>query len=149
MTSAPTSERRPKRSSDPPLSVELPAPTSQHAVLVRHIDGDSTVVKRDTLDQMLLLPDGVELHLIGRQTVEVRYAGINAPEIATSAGRDALAYLQTILPLSFQVVTINERTEKYGRLLAWLVLPDGRCVNRLMVDSGHAVAFGDLPIDPP
>lgn len=81
----------------------------------------------------------------------LRFAGINAPELATPAGIVARDYVTANLPpgAAFYVLTTKDRKEKYGRYLAWLVLPDGRCINRMLVDSGNAVAYGNLPVDPP
>lgn len=66
--------------------------------------------------------------------------GMNAPELNTERGVAARDYLTGLLPVGAAVIlrTVKDRTEKFGRYLAVLYLPDGRNVNQLMVDSGHA-----------
>jgi endonuclease YncB( thermonuclease family) len=73
-----------------------------------------------------------------------RFFGINAPELATQAGKDALAYLLTLMPVGTALrakINKSPSQEKYGRWLATLMLSDGRNVNELMISSGHAVAY--------
>lgn len=108
------------------------------AVVLSHHDGDTSLVT-------FALGFGSAL------TTHVRYAGINAPELATAAGKVALTFVLTKLPpgYAFTFRSPNDEREKYGRALGWLILADGTCLNRLLVDSGNAVAYGDLPIDPP
>jgi len=85
------------------------------------------------------------------QAHTLRFAGINAPEVSTQAGKDVAAWVAMELPPRAVVTmrTAKDRAEKYGRYLAWLILADGTCLNRTLVDSGRAVAYGNLPVDPP
>jgi len=73
----------------------------------------------------------------------IRFYGINAPELATQEGKDALAFLQTMLTVG-QMITIKtytSPTDKYGRWLGELYLNNGQCVNDIMVATGHAVPY--------
>lgn len=47
------------------------------------------------------------------------------------------------------VRTLKDRREKYGRYLAVVYLFDGRNLNQLLVDQGHAKlkAYSELPRD--
>lgn len=78
-------------------------------------------------------------------TIDVRFLGIDAPEVygvnASQAGRDAWHYLESILWPGRPVVLRTERdaTGKYGRYLAQVFLPgDPVSVNQKMIDAGHA-----------
>ena len=56
-------------------------------------------------------------------------------------GRAAHAFLEAILPPGSEarLATDVERRDRYGRLLAYVYLPDGRMANRMMVRQGFAV----------
>lgn len=80
-----------------------------------------------------------------------RFYGINAPELSTQPGKDALAYLMTLIKVgdtltvttypSSKVALAPDEQEKYGRYLATLVRADGLNINEDMVSSGHAVVY--------
>lgn len=82
----------------------------------------------------------------------LRLAGINCPELPTPAGKAAAAYTASLVPpgtmLTVETVKEARPTDKYGRYLAYLILRDGRCVNRLLVDGGFAAPYGPWPVDP-
>lgn len=103
--------------------------------LIRIVDGDTAHVR-------------VDLGLDVRFDITLRFAGINAPELNTPEGPPARQFVVDNLPLVFTIRTVKDHREKYGRYLAWLLLSDGRCLNRMLVDAGHAVGYGNLPIDP-
>ena len=92
------------------------------ARVLQGLDGDSLIVLR-----------------AGRR-VEVRLQGIDAPEGSQPFGRQARGLARRLagdLP-----VTLGPRGEdQHGRLLAEVVLPDGRSLNREMVRAGLAWWF--------
>jgi micrococcal nuclease len=73
----------------------------------------------------------------------VRLIGIDTPEVYEGVecfGRQASDFAQQLLPLGIRVryrVGVEER-DRYGRLLAYVWLPDGRMLNRVMVEKGYA-----------
>ena len=80
-----------------------------------------------------------------------RLYGINAAEHGTEAGDAATAFLKGLLPVGQAVVvqTFKDKTEKYGRVLAVVVLPPLKAkkgavegplvtVNEQLVAAGHA-----------
>jgi micrococcal nuclease len=80
------------------------------------------------------------------RAMDLRLYGINAPELSTPAGapaRDAL--IGQVLGKRLTIRTVKDRTEKFGRYLATLLVPqpDGTLldVNQWMVTSGHAVVY--------
>lgn len=120
------------------------------AIVVRHIDGDTTLVDVD---------QGMN-HWSRNQYV--RYAGINAPEVegpTKAAGDAATAFLETLVAVGQKIwlATIEyHEFEKYGRVLAvvytappsaiaWAgasladLMPES--VNQAMLDSGNAAAY--------
>lgn len=65
---------------------------------------------------------------------------INAPELSTGAGKEALLAAQALLPQGTRVQTISFGWDKYGgRYDGSITLPDGRDFAQTMVDSGQAV----------
>ena len=75
----------------------------------------------------------------------IRLLGIDAPEVAHGAkpaepfSRESTQWLRRLIGGSD--VTIEEgvvATDRYGRTLAWVFLPDGRLVSELALESGNA-----------
>jgi micrococcal nuclease len=85
--------------------------------------------------------DGDTLWLSG--IGKVRLIGIDTPELFGQAecyGREASAFVERTVPLGSEVryrLGVDER-DRYGRALAYLWLPDGRFLNRLLVARGYA-----------
>jgi micrococcal nuclease len=73
----------------------------------------------------------------------VRLIGIDTPEVYGGAecfGREASEFAQRLVPLGTRVryrTGVDER-DRYGRLLAYVWLPGGRMLNRVMVARGYA-----------
>lgn len=98
---------------------------AEKSALVRYvIDGDTIVLKNGT---------------------KVRYRGINSPEIphkdtpgepmgweATRRNR------QLVRGRLVRLVQDDEKRDRFGRLLAYVFLPDGRMVNEILVREGMA-----------
>lgn len=120
------------------------------ATIVRHVDGDTTVMDID---------QGMN-HWSRNQYV--RYAGINAPEkhgATLAAGQAAEAFLEVLIPVGANVwlaTVAYDEFEKYGRVLAvvyakpplGIAWSDGTIedllpgsVNEAMLDSGNAVPY--------
>jgi len=122
------------------------------AVIVRHVDGDTTVMDID---------QGMN---VWSQNQYVRYAGINAPEKhgpTATEGVQATEYLESLDGMTpgdgVWLATVEyHESDKYGRVLAvvytaaptQLNLADGGLagmmpgsINQEMLDSGHAVEY--------
>ena len=98
---------------------------------VRHIlDGDTIIV----------VPTG------GNEELRVRYIGMDTPELGEPF-HDAATQRNRILLADGLVFLARDRseTDRYGRLLRYVYLPDGRMVNELLVAEGLAVV---LTIEP-
>ena len=111
------------------VSIWLLAPIefcfAEKSAFVRHvIDGDTIVLKKGT---------------------KIRYRGINTPEIphkdtpgehlgweATRRNR------QLVQGRTVRLVQDDEKRDRFGRLLAYVFLPDGRMVNEILVREGLA-----------
>lgn len=75
--------------------------------------------------------------LRGREQVRVRLYGIDCPESEQPFGRRAR---QRTGELAFgRMVTVRtEGRDRYGRVVAWVELPDGRLLNEILVAEGLA-----------
>jgi len=67
--------------------------------------------------------------------VEVRIEGINAVELRTTFGKEALAAARGFAPSGTQVMLVEHKREKYGRMLAKMILPDGSDLGTRMLLS--------------
>jgi len=84
--------------------------------------------------------DGDTLAVEGVGTI--RLIGVDAPE----ANQESTAFLRTMT--SGKVVRLEydrDRTDRYGRTLAYLYVPDGRFVNAEIVKQGYAAAYTAFP----
>lgn len=99
----------------------------------------TAVVDGDTLE--VLGPDG---------EARVRLIGINTPETVDPRrpvecfGKEASAYAKTLLTdqeVRLEPDPTQDDRDRYGRLLRYVFLPDGRFVNLLMVAEGYAYEY--------
>jgi len=107
------------------------APPAETAVVSRVFDGDTVAVR------------------IGRKKRNVRLLGIDAPEKdgpyttaepfgAEAASRAAQLALGETVTL---VYAGDRREDRYGRALAYVVLPDGRSLGEVLLAEGLAEVF--------
>ena len=95
------------------------------------------VVDADTIDVVIDLGFSVSTHQ------RLRVDGIDAPEMATPAGKLARARVVELLDQAGgrQVQVATQKVEKYGRYLASVALPDGRDLAAVLVSEGHAKPY--------
>ena len=94
---------------------------------------------------------------------EIRFLGIDAPEIKKCRkldqderethiagqllmllGRKSLNFLIELIPPGTKLcIKLEQKEHKdiYGRTLAYVYLPDGRCINEIMVAEGYAKPY--------
>ena len=78
----------------------------------------------------------------GKTRLSCRVFGINAPELSTQAGKDALAYAQTLLNVGDRCKVTSHGWDKYGgRFDGEITLADGRDFGTVMIATGHAVVM--------
>ena len=118
-----------------PVGGDAPLPGPVPAEVVRVIDGDTIEVRARIW--------------VGQEVkVGVRLLGIDAPEIFRpacraerrlgDAARDAVE-AQAVGQVGLKQI---ERGKYAGRVIADVVLADGRSLSAALLDSGHAVAYG-------
>jgi micrococcal nuclease len=91
--------------------------------------------------------DTVELAGLGK----ARIIGVDTPEVYGGAecfGREASAFAKRQLDGVLVSYTVGrEERDRYGRLLVYLWLPDGRSFNALLADRGYATPLTIPPND--
>lgn len=92
------------------------------------------VVKVKDGDSVVLLDDRQE-------QVEIRLAHIDAPERGQAFGKESKKYLSDLVAGQSVTYSIYEPSDRYGRVVAVLYLPDGTVVNKKMVEAGYAWHF--------
>ena len=118
-----------------------------HLKVAKVVDGDGIIVT----------------NLFNKQEEEIRLLGIDAPELRRcrklnqderethvagqllmELGRMSHKFLLTLAPPETNITIAMEnanQTDTYGRTLAYVFLPDGRCLNELMITNGYARTF--------
>lgn len=103
-----------------PATSQIPSQTGAVQV-VRVVDGD-------TLDVVI---DG--------ERYRVRYIGIDSPELGESLADLATARNRALVTgQTVHLVKDQSETDRYGRLLRYVYLDDGRLINELLVQEGLA-----------
>jgi len=123
----------------------------------------------DTLDVDVLLAKVGKLNAVGDRDLgfhvhrthqgivlerqSVRLFGCNAPELATPAGKVALAFIETLVKSGDVVQLLSHGIDKYGgRIDGAITLADGRDLAAAMIASGNAVFWdgkGAKPVPVP
>jgi endonuclease YncB( thermonuclease family) len=76
----------------------------------------------------------------GKTRLSCRVFGINAPELSTQAGKDALVYALTLIQPGARCVVVSHGWDKYGgRFDGTVTLADGRDFAATMLTAGQAV----------
>jgi micrococcal nuclease len=104
------------------------------------------VIDGDTLD--IDSPDGefpdTRIRLLGVDTPETKHPTIGVmyfgPEASDFSTQTALGQKVTIL-----LDTVGDQRDRYGRLLAYVVLPDGRVLNEELIRHGFGYAYLSFP----
>lgn len=83
--------------------------------------------------------DTIQVMLNGKAE-KIRLAGIDTPEKKQPFGQAASRYNRSLS--AQKIVTVRvETTDRYGRLVGEVFLPDGRSLNRELVRAGYAWWF--------
>ncbi len=83
----------------------------------------------------LLLEDGKKIRFLGINAPEIDHKGVESEFLAKASRR----FLRTILKgHQVRLEYDTERQDRYGRLLAYVFLKDGKMVNELIVRKGLA-----------
>ena len=96
----------------------------------------------------LVTKHGQIVALVNRRQ-SVRLAGINAPELATTPGKLALAYIQTLVKVGDEVTLNDHGWDKYGgRVDGTITLADGRDLSALMIAANEAAPWDGKGVKP-
>lgn len=118
-----------------------------HQRITKVVDGDGLLV----------------VDMFGKNETEIRFLGIDAPEIKRSKklmqderethlpgqlllqlGLQSKQYLSSIAPVGTSITLLMERQHSYdfyGRTLSYVLLPDGTCLNEVMINEGYAKPY--------
>ena len=133
-----------------------------------HLNAKETTITKNLLKIVKFVDgDGIILeNIVSKKEFEVRFLGIDAPEInyCNKIKKDEIelqvpaALLIKLGYLSFNflkdqvnlgdVCTLvqeqNNLVDKYGRLLGYLILNDGRVLNEIMIKEGYAKPYNEV-----
>ena len=120
-----------------------------HCKITRVLDGDSFMV------QNIFSKDEKEIRLYGldapenkrnRKLIEDEKKARVAGEFLIQLGRKSTDFVLTIAPPGTNITLITEEKyffDFYRRQLAYIILPDGSCLNEILVTEGYAKALGE------
>ncbi len=121
--------------------------------VVKIVDGDGLIVR----------------NIYNKKEEEIRLYGIDAPEIKPCAkliqderethlpgsllmtlGYKSFNFLRATLLPNTNVTVIQEENnliDKYGRTLAYILLPDGRYINEILLENGYVKPYDKIYCD--
>lgn len=118
-----------------------------HLKVAKVVDGDGLIVtnlfSKQEEEIRLLGIDAPELRMCGKLDQDERETHI-AGQLLMKLGRMAHKFMIDIVPPETNITVIQEAenlTDTYGRTLAYVILPDGRCLNEIMVTEGYAKPY--------
>ena len=120
-----------------------------HFKIVQVLDGDSLMVK----------------NIISKEEKEIRLYGLDAPEnkrnrkliedekkarvageFLMQLGRKSTDFVLSVAPPGTNITLITEEKyffDFYKRQLAYIILPDGSCLNEMLITEGYAKAMSE------
>lgn len=129
------------RSEPVPAPAEISAPAGEEYSLdgrlmrvVRVIDGDTV--------ELVSNGDRIMVRIVGIDTPETVHPSLPVQPggLAASARARELLTRRVVL-FQYDPDEKRDRVDRYGRVLGYLELPDGRDFGLVMIEEGHAVAY--------
>ena len=126
-----------------PYSIET------HCKITRVLDADSFMI------QNIFSKDEKEIRLYGldapenkrnRKLIEDEKKARVAGEFLIQLGRKSTDFVLTIAPPDTNITLITEEKyffDFYKRQLAYIILPDGSCLNEILITEGYAKALDE------
>lgn len=118
-----------------------------HLKVSKVVDGDGIIVSNlfdKQLEEIRLLGiDAPELRMCGKLDQDERETHI-AGQLLMKMGRMAQKFMIGVAPPETNVTLVQEidnLKDAYGRTLAYVILPDGSCLNEIMVTEGFAKPY--------
>lgn len=118
-----------------------------HLKVAKVVDGDGLIVtnlfNKQEEEIRLLGIDAPELRMCGKLDQDERETHI-AGQLLMKMGRMAQKFMIGVAPPETSVTVVQEidnLKDAYGRTLAYVILPDGRCLNEIMVAEGYAKPY--------
>jgi micrococcal nuclease len=124
-----------------------------HQIIIKIVDGDGFFVRdffTNEMQEVRLLgidaPEYKKCSKLKRDESEIHLPG----QLLMKLGRLSLQHMINIAPVGTNITLAQEQpnqTDPYGRTLAYAYLPDGSCINEIMVRDGYAKAFNRFYCD--
>lgn len=124
-----------------PADYDWPWKNKNEAEVVKVIDGDTFEIKyRGKVEKIRLIGiDTPEAHANAKAEKDAARTGRDI-KVIVKQGNDASNFVKQLVPGGSTVMVeldVNER-DKYGRMLVYLYLEDGRMINEEIVNAGYA-----------
>jgi len=97
--------------------------------------------------KVVAVTDGDTIKVMNHgQAERVRLQGIDCPEKYQAFGKKAKQFTAGMV-ISKEVTVVAQKKDRYGRTLGYVILPDGRNLNRELVQAGYACRYRQFSSD--
>lgn len=114
------------------------------ASVTRIIDGDTIVVftGAEEIIVRLIGVDTPESKNNAKAKKDAELWGVTVEEVVF-AGKEASLFTASICPpgITVTIPDADRKRDRYGRLLAYAILPDGQCLNEILIRMGYGLAY--------
>jgi micrococcal nuclease len=132
-----------------PSSFKGIIPSSEEKLIVKRVvDGDTFLMSNNERIRLLGI-DTPEKFQSAKLDKDVERTGMGKKAIQ-ALGQEASDYVKNLV--EGKVVTLvrdskNSDKDKYNRLLRYVFLEDGTCVNAKIIEDGYAIAYTKFPFE--
>ncbi len=120
-------------------------------ILIASNNQSSNEINQTEYFEVTRIIDGDTIEINSRsETIKIRLIGVNTPETVDPRrkvecfGKEASAYTKEILQnrkISIKYDKTQSKTDKYGRLLAYVFRDDGLFVNKEIITNGYGYEY--------
>jgi micrococcal nuclease len=132
--------------SDTLVNLNFSKESNENEVIEELIDGTDVTSKvvgvqdGDTIELRIVCNDKKAKERIGKN-LRIRFAHIDCPEKGKPFYRNAKEFTRELVAGKTVKIIHNAEFDRYGRLIGEILMDDGTCINKKIVENGLAIHF--------